>query len=479
MPTTVGGQWVRELRPDGPMQVEPVCEHDTIERAVAQVGEGAVDWAVQTGHRMALRAIRLEPQFGWSDGAVRTLRLGTEAAAIWTLVGIDAGALRKPEIPAETQPMVREYVHRRISLERIWASIRLGHSWFGEYYMSACRELVPREEQPEQLELVSRVLFEFVNSFSAGVGEAYHEEEERWVTSAAAARDETVQAILAGEEIDPLAASHQLRYDLAHQHHIGLIFCQEGTDAADTTALHRLAGTVLTALGATSTLIMPVGRTELWAWGAAPKPFSDWESAAADVDLNGVRAVAGTPGRGVDGFRRTHAEAQEAARVVLLTGPAAEGVISYPSVSLLALLTADPGLARAFLHTELDRLATDDPATATLRTTLLAFLEHRRSPQSTASALFVAKNTVVYRVKRAEELLGRSIDVRQPELWTALLLARGIGVGPEPEEQPPRPATAPHSSTAGAGPRLSRVVTTRRRVTTRAAPAAVRPGHRA
>ncbi|MGW5105925.1 PucR family transcriptional regulator [Nocardia sp. NPDC004123] len=461
--TTVRGQWVRDLRVENPFEITPVCEPETIERATTQVGADAVDWAVQVGYRMAQHAIELEPMFGWGEGAERTLRLGTESAAIWTLVSIVAGVRHKPEVPSETQPMVRDYVQRRMPLERIWASIRLGHSWFSEYYMSACRKLVDRGEQPEQLELISRILFQFVNTFSSAVGETYHEEEQRWVTSAAAARDETVHALLNGENVDPAAASHQLRYELTHRYHLGLIFCHEGSAIPDTTAIHRLAEAVLLELGATNTVIMPVGRTELWAWGTSPSPFNDIESGATVIDLRGARAVAGSPGFGVEGFRRTHAEAQEAARVILLSEFDQSGVVTYSSISLLALLTSDPTLAYRFLHTELGALAGDDPAVETLRTTVLAYLECRRSPQQTASALFVAKNTVVYRVKRAEELLGRSIDVRQPELWVALLLARALGVADEPKEQPPKPVAVRHSAVTAIPPRW---VTTRRKAAT-------------
>ncbi len=53
--------------------------------------------------------------------------------------------------------------------------------------------------------------------------------------------------------------------------------------------------------------------------------------------------------------------------------------------------------------------------------TLLTYLTSH-SPQSTANALHVARNTVSYRLANAAELLGRPVDERQLETWTALRL---------------------------------------------------------
>jgi DNA-binding PucR family transcriptional regulator len=60
---------------------------------------------------------------------------------------------------------------------------------------------------------------------------------------------------------------------------------------------------------------------------------------------------------------------------------------------------------------------------AVLRETVRVYLECNCSPRNAAARLNVVKNTVVYRVQRAEELLGRSVKEQQGILWTALHLA--------------------------------------------------------
>jgi DNA-binding PucR family transcriptional regulator len=87
------------------------------------------------------------------------------------------------------------------------------------------------------------------------------------------------------------------------------------------------------------------------------------------------------------------------------------------------MLTQNPEEARRFVARELGDLAAEDKAVARLRDTLRVFLEEGGSFQATALRLGVHKNTVAYRVRRAEELLGRRVRERRLELETALRLA--------------------------------------------------------
>jgi hypothetical protein len=59
--------------------------------------------------------------------------------------------------------------------------------------------------------------------------------------------------------------------------------------------------------------------------------------------------------------------------------------------------------------------------------TVLAFLVSGGSPTRVAEKLFVHKNTVAERIKKAEELLGREISESPIELGAALTLAFAMG----------------------------------------------------
>jgi DNA-binding PucR family transcriptional regulator len=87
-----------------------------------------------------------------------------------------------------------------------------------------------------------------------------------------------------------------------------------------------------------------------------------------------ILVAIGRPGHGLDGFRRSHAEALEAARVAALAGGAAAAVTRYERVELVSLLASDFPRARAFVAARLGPLAAATEPAARLRETVLAFL---------------------------------------------------------------------------------------------------------
>ena len=99
----------------------------------------------------------------------------------------------------------------------------------------------------------------------------------------------------------------------------------------------------------------------------------------------------------------------------------------YADVELVVLLSRDPELARNFVLRELGELAVDTPAAHELRETVAAYLACDRSLAKAADLLHVARNTVAYRVKKVESLIGRDLRDRKLELESALRLAQRLG----------------------------------------------------
>jgi hypothetical protein len=75
----------------------------------------------------------------------------------------------------------------------------------------------------------------------------------------------------------------------------------------------------------------------------------------------------------------------------------------------------------------LGSLADDDDHNSRLRETMRLFLQERGSFKVTAERLHLHKNTVQYRVRRAEESLGRSIGDDRLNVELALLAAQWLG----------------------------------------------------
>jgi DNA-binding PucR family transcriptional regulator len=135
----------------------------------------------------------------------------------------------------------------------------------------------------------------------------------------------------------------------------------------------------------------------------------------------------GKPSEGVEGFRTSHLEAVQAARIGALMRGATPSVTSYSRVELVSLLASDLPRARAFVVAELGPLGSATEAAERLRETVLAMLVSGGSATRVAKDVFVHKNTVAYRVKQAEEMLGHEIDDHPVELSCALTLAAVLG----------------------------------------------------
>jgi DNA-binding PucR family transcriptional regulator len=119
----------------------------------------------------------------------------------------------------------------------------------------------------------------------------------------------------------------------------------------------------------------------------------------------------------------SHDQARVARRVADLRGVRPGTVVGYRAAGLTALLTADPAEAVRFAQTELGALLAPTDTSARVRATVRVYLEENLSPARTARRLGIHQNTVVYRVKQAEERLGRGVEQRRLQLEVALRLA--------------------------------------------------------
>jgi DNA-binding PucR family transcriptional regulator len=72
-------------------------------------------------------------------------------------------------------------------------------------------------------------------------------------------------------------------------------------------------------------------------------------------------------------------------------------------------------------------LATDDEHHARLRDTLLVFLQAGGSYKATAEQLMLHKNTVQYRIRNAQESLGRAVGDNRHGVELALQASHWLG----------------------------------------------------
>lgn len=368
------------------------------------------------------------------DGVPDGLRLETYAscrANIGLIIqmiqdGLEAsGAIA----PLEATHYSREYARAGMPIEALMRTYRIGHAVLSQEWLERLQVAKARREVlAEAVTVSSAWMFAYVDAVSAGIAESYMLERERWVRSAAALRADEVRAILDGRQIDEQRASQRLRYELNRMHVALIVTGEEAEDADATIGLYeRVAHEAERAIGGVDALCVPLGLRTLVAWVSfgderAPDVSSLDAVRAPDAVAAGVRLAVGEPARGLAGFRRTYEDAKLAQRVSRLRDRRPGSVTRYQDAVLLGLLAQDASVASRFVSGELGGLVEDSDSARRVAATLKVFLEEGSSNVRAARRLGVHENTVAYRVKRAEALLGRPIDDRRLELRAALLL---------------------------------------------------------
>ena len=194
--------------------------------------------------------------------------------------------------------------------------------------------------------------------------------------------------------------------------------------------LIRFALTAASAVGGSRPLVAVDRSGEVWMWTRwtrPPKPEALALTCARLRFPDGLLGCSGPIAAGLSGFRRSLLAARAARQAF---GPApGSGWNHYTEVSPVSLLTGDQEQARWFVEETLGELGRDEAWCTTLRETLRLYLAYGRSRQQVAAAMYINRNTVAYRVQKAEQLLGRPIDEDTFDLRLALEIARVTNSG--------------------------------------------------
>lgn len=276
------------------------------------------------------------------------------------------------------------------------------------------------------------VTFAFIDRVIQQVVSAYQEERDRWLLNRSTARTARVRALLGGENTDLDAAEVDLGYRLRGAHVAMIVWC--APDSAQGNALSRLE-VMATEISACAGIPGPplfVPNDELCAWVWFPLetpelPDEKHVERALGATESGIRLVLGEPGTGVEGFRRSHNQAQRVRALALAAGEQCDRVLTFRDVGAVALMAADLDAARQWVADTLGSLAVDDEQHERLRDTLRVFLAAGGSYTAAAAQLMMHKNSVQYRVRKAEEMLGRPVADNRLDVELALKLCHRLG----------------------------------------------------
>jgi len=332
--------------------------------------------------------------------------------------------------PTEAIEYARGYVRRELPLAVLLRVHRLGQTFFWEQWSAALSEAVADAPTlSEALSGSSVSVFDYVDRICGDLVAAYDEAQGEWAPTPAARRAETVRALLSEELDDEREAGRLLSYELHRRHHTALVIRQSlRGNGWGRRALDRVAAECVRALGAHDSLVVAAGAAELWLWCSHVEAPGKPPTVLAELPLSpGIHVAVGRSARELDGFRQSHLEASAAARVAELAGERAKPVTSYDDVEVIALLSRDIERARAFVRNELGALADPKPSIARLRETILVLVQEGMSNSRAAKRLYVHNNTIVYRARRAQELLGHDLAERRVQVTTALMLTETLG----------------------------------------------------
>jgi DNA-binding PucR family transcriptional regulator len=352
------------------------------------------------------------------------LRASTEANIAQVLRMLAHGArVEDISVPHEALDYLRGNVRRGLPLAVLLRSYRLGHAWLWEQWTEALKERVDDSgELAAGQDESSAFMFAYVDRISGALVEEFGTEHERMLRSAEQLRADTVRAILAGDPIDTEVASRRLGYELRRLH----LAMRVSSGVSEVDGLERAVGEAAATLAAGKPLMIASGAARFDVWCGSFDPLQT-EALERYEPPASVLVAFGKPGEGVAGFRTSFDEAKQAARIGALIGDSRSAVTSYARVELTSLLASDLPRARGFVASQLGPLAVAGGTAERLRETVLACLVSGGSPTRVAEELFVHKNTVSERIKRAEGMLGRRVTESPLELEAALTLAASLG----------------------------------------------------
>ncbi|UTI62647.1 helix-turn-helix domain-containing protein [Paraconexibacter antarcticus] len=400
----------------------PNAPADPVRDGVRTVARAMLPELPAIGEALGDHVLAGEPRFG-RDGAADLVRNSCNANSTALLDGLLRNLPAEALGPAEEVVRdTRSFIQRGVTAGTLERGYRLGIAYWCTRWAQAVDEHCP--DRAVALAVSSAgtgYLLRWLDHVLERVGEEARDEAERLAGEIVFAQVEEVRRILDGaDDVDLAAAGMHLGYSLAGRH-LALVVRQavpgEGPPP------DAVAREIAAAVTAARPLVVRVDVATAWCWLAVPEGEDPGVPAPHGAVVGGHGRVA----PGLSGFRRSHAEAQEALRVAVLARRPTSTMTAYDDVAVAALCSHDPGWVRDFVLAQLGPLADDGVEAQRFRATLSAFFASGSGYRPTAKALGLHHNTVRHRLARAERMLGRPLTRDRLALEVALHLAAQLG----------------------------------------------------
>lgn len=334
--------------------------------------------------------------------------------------------------PLAAAEYARRLAQRGISVIALVRAYRVGHARFLRQFL---KELAHQSIDPHLNNAVTdrllELTFAYIDRVSEQVVGAYQQERDHWLLTQATVRTAQAHRLLAGENVDIGVSEAALGYRL-RQSHLAIVgrVPEPTTNGEGLVRLDRLGLALAADMGCRGHhLFVPHDESLAWLWlpfGAAHDV--DWAVLERLVETHDptIHIGVGEIGTGIEGFRSSHYQAVGAHTVSLAAQPARRVTFSA-RIGFVPLICTDLRSARIWVDSALGHLAADELTQQRLRKTLRVFLEKGGSYTSAAEALNMHRNTVQYRVQKAQDLLPRPLSENRSEVEMALRACDQLG----------------------------------------------------
>jgi DNA-binding PucR family transcriptional regulator len=343
--------------------------------------------------------------------------------------------IEKVELPTAAVEHARRLAQRGTTVNALVRAYRLGH----KAVLDAVLDEIGASDLEPPLSLavfsqISEVTFGYIDWITQQVVITYQDERDRWMESQNSLRALRVRELLDGADLNLDAVAAEIRYSLRRTHLAIVAWRDKDDGGGELAPMERFVDQLAECAGAReSSLYISVDRLTGWGWiplvaEAVPAAVARIR-AFAEARPDAPWIAAGSPLPGVEGFRRSHEQAQEAHAVAIASGSNAQRVTaaSDPGLTAAALLSSNLGAARVWVAEVLGPLASCTDSDERLRETLEVFLCAGGSFKAAAEELHLHTNSIKYRVQRAIDRRGRPISDGRLDVEIALLLCHWYG----------------------------------------------------
>jgi DNA-binding PucR family transcriptional regulator len=425
---------VGDLRHTSPAMAtsDPMFGSDAVSRELSAVGAAAGERLLELTREIWELLINDIPELRGDDTVEKLLDASVEENVVTLLHMFEHGTPPDDiDAPAAAVEYAKRLAQRGVSVAALVRAYRVGH---GRFLERCVDELAARSTDAELTTAVTARMIElsfcYIDRVSEQVISTHQRERDHWLLTQTAARAARVRAVLADGRFDIDETESALGYRL-RQHHLGVVawVAGETQGSEGLTRLERLASAAARLVGNSGRpLFVPRDEALAWIWLPLGNDTTVDRAVLTTAFDNGdrsARIAIGEPAYGPEGFRRTHRQAVRTQDLALAARPGTR-VTTFDQVGVVALICADVSAARSWVRATLGELAIDDEPHARLRDTLQIFLS-TASYTTTAERMVLHKNSVLYRIRKAEEALGAPIEDRRADLELALRACQYLG----------------------------------------------------